>query len=213
MHQTPIRISLAILLLGMLACNLATGIQAAQTEFPAALTAAPTVLGPLGTAAAKYTPPAGLTDNSTAIPGRLGIRLVDVRTVMDATQQFTFSEKKLGGKPAAIAKLSVSAAKAMPGLAQDFSAAFIGEPTDLSEIKISVPYTEDKQAIQEGQVMVTTLFTGILPPDVLLAFIPWITQNYATVQVDSPQELTVKNMKFTLSRTQSEVLLDITPLK
>ena len=213
MKKTRITILLVTLLLTTLACNMATGIRAAQTEVPAMMTAAPTVLGPVGTAAAQFTPPAGLTDNSTSTPGHLGIKLTDIRLVLDPTKQFTFTQQSVDGKSAAVAVLSSSAAKNMPGLAASFSAAFIGDPADLSEITIKVPYTEDKAAIQEGLTLVTALFTGILPPDVLLAFIPWITQNYATVQVDTPQELTVKNMKFTLSRTTTVVQLDISPLK
>ncbi len=213
LRNTRITIVLSILLLATLACNLATGIQAAQTEVPAMMTSAPTVLGPVGTVAAQFTPPAGLTDNATAVPGYLGISLKDVRTVMDPTQQFTFTNQQMGGRPAAVAGLSASAAKSMPGLAGNFSAAFIGDPANLSEIRVNVPYTNDKAAIQQGLTLMTVLFSGFLPPDVLLSFIPWITQNYETVQVETPQVLTVKNMKFTLSRTQTVVQLDISPLQ
>ena len=213
MRNTRIAIPLFILMFTTLACDLATGIQAAQTEVPAMMTAAPTVLGPIGTAAAQFTPPARLTDNATAVPGHLGINLADARTVMDPTQQFVFTQQKVDGRQASIATLSPAAAKNMPGLAGSFSAVFIGDSADLNEIRVNVPYSEDKTAVQEGLTLVTALFSGFLPPDVLLTFIPWITQNYATVQVGTPQVLSVKNMKFTLSRTQKMVQLDISPLQ
>jgi hypothetical protein len=215
MRQTKIRymvlrISISILLLAMLACNAATGIQAAETEVPAMITAAPTVLGPMATAAAQFTPPA--VGTSAPVPaGTLGISLADVRTVMDPTQQFTFKNGKVNGKPAAIASLSASAATTMPGLVDTFSAEFIGDPASLSEIKVHAPYSQDKTSIQTGITMITVLFSGILPPDVLLSFIPWITQNYSTVAVGAPKNMTAGKMKFVLSRTQTVVTLDIVP--
>jgi hypothetical protein len=205
--------SISLLVLAMLACNAASGIRAAQTEIPAMETAAPTVLGPMGTAAAEFTPPAAGTDSGAASTGGLGIKLADVRTIMDATQQFIFKDGSVNGKPAAIAGLSSSAATMMPGLVDNFSAAFIGDPENLNEIKVIVPNSDDKAAVATGLTLVTTLFSGILPPEVLFSFLPWIAQNYSSVPVGGSQELSAKNMKFTLSKTKTEVVLDIVPVK
>ena len=213
MHRFKIFSSISILVIAMLSCNAVTGIQAAMTEVPAMETAAPTVLGPIGTAAAEFTPPAVSTNSTTAPAGTLGISLTDVRTVMDATQQFTFKDGSVDGKSAAIATLSSSAAASMPGLAENFSAVFIGDPANLSEIKITVPNSNDKTAVNTGLAMVTALFSGILPPDVLFSFLPWMAQNYTSVAVGSSQDLTVKNMKFTLSKTNTATVLDIVPVK
>ena len=213
MHRFKILSSISILVIATLACNAVTGIQAAMTEVPAMETAAPTVLGPIGTAAAEFTPPAVSTNSTTAPAGTLGISLTDVRTVMDATQQFTFKDGSVDGKSAAIATLSSSAAASMPGLAENFSAVFIGDPANLSEIKITVPNSNDKTAVNTGLAMVTALFSGILPPDVLFSFLPWMAQNYTSVAVGSSQDLTVKNMKFTLSKTNTATVLDIVPVK
>lgn len=217
MRQVRIAFGLSILVLAMLACNAVTGLQAAQTEIPAMLTAAPTVLGPIGTAAAEFTPPVIATaapdGTGTASVGGLGIALENVKTILQGTQQFTFTDGSVNGQPAVIASLSSSAATAMPALAGGFSAAFIGDPANLSEIKITTPYADDQAGIAAGIGMVTVLFAGILPPDVLLSFIPWITENYSKIPVDGSKELAIKNLKFTLSRTQTDMLLDIVPAK
>jgi hypothetical protein len=213
MGRLKIITSISVLLLAMLACNAANGIQLAQTELPAMMTAVPTMLGPVGTAAAEFTPPAIPNTGGTTTPGGLGIALKDVRTVMDASQQFTFTDGSADGKPAAIANLSASAAANMPGLAQSFSAVFIGDPANLSEIKITVPNSSDQAAVDAGTTMMTVLLTGILPPDVLISFVPWLTQNYSSLPVDESKTMTAKNIIFTLSRTQSVTVLDLAPAK
>jgi hypothetical protein len=217
MRKVQIALSTSILMLALLACNAVTRLTEAQTEIPAAMTAAPTMLAPLETAAAEITPPAMPTsapdNNGTASTGGLGIALENVKNVMQATQQFTFTDGTVDGKPAVIASLSANAATTMPGLANGFSAAFIGDPADLSEIKITIPNIEDQAGVETGISMMTLLFAGILPPDVLLTFVPWLTENYSKVPVGGSEELTAKNLKFTLSKTQTETLLDIVPAK
>ena len=215
MRQVKIALSISIMIFATLACNAATRLRTAQTEIPAMMTAMPTALSPLETAAAEITPPVLATDmpgsSATATEGGLGIKLEDAKMIMQATQQFTFTDGSVDGKPAAIASLSASAATTMPGIGANFSAAFIGDPANLSEIKISVPYTDDQAGVETGINMMTILFASILPSDVLSTFLPWISENYSKVPVGGSEEMTSKNMKFTLSRTQTEMLLDIVP--
>ena len=206
MRQARIVLSISVLVLALLACQIVSGIRTAQTDIPAMLTAAPTLLGPLGTAAAEFTPPV----SSTFTPGGLGIKLEDVKLVMGATKQFTFSDGSLNGQPAAIASLSADFAATIPALADGFSAAFAGDPKNLSEIKITIPYSDDQKVVQAGLSMMTVLFASILPPEALISFVPWITENYSKLQVGDTKEFTVKNIKFSLSRTQTRMNLDIT---
>ena len=217
MRKARIALSVSILMLSTLACNAVTRLRDAQTEIPAMMTAAPTMMSPLETAAAEITPPALSTsapdNNGTASKGGLGINLENVKTVMQATQQFTFTDGTVDGKPAAIASLSASAATSMPGFADGFSAAFIGDSTDLSEIKITIPNVADQASVDAGLSMMTVLFAGILPPDVLFTFVPWLTENYSKVPVGGSEELTAKNLKFTLSKTEASTMLDIVPAK
>jgi hypothetical protein len=232
MHPTRITISLALLLLASLACNAATGIRTAQTEIPTLLTQAPTTVGAIETAAAKFTPPAaestatpskenptqaaGTTPpsaNETPSAGGLGIKLEDVKTIMQLTQQFSFSDGTVDGKTASTARLTSTAATSFPTLATGFSAVFIGDAQNLSEIKVTLPRTEDQASVDEGVGLMSVMFAGILPADVQVEFLMWLAQNYAKIQVNSSQETTVKNFKFTLSRTTATVLLDIVPVK
>jgi len=216
MNQVRIVLSLSVLLLAALACNAATGIRTAQTEIPAMLTEAPTALGPIETAAAEFTPPAESTSapsDGTPSAGGLGIKLEDVKTVMQVTQQFAFSDGTVDGKPAAIAKLTSTAAASFPTLAAGFSAAFIGDSNNLNEIKVTLPRTEDQATVDEGLGLMSVMFAGILPADVQVGFLAWMTQNYSKVPVDGSKETTVNNFKFTLSRTKTEILLDIVPVK
>jgi hypothetical protein len=216
MRQVRFVLSLTVLLLAMLACNAATGIRTAQTEVPALMTEAPTALGPIETAAAEFTPPAESTSTAsseTPSVGRLGIKLEDVKTVMQVTQQFAFSDGTVDGKPAAIAKLSSTAATSFPTLANGFSAAFIGDTNNLSEIKVTLPRTKDQATVDEGIGLATIMFAGILPADVQVGFLTWMTQNYSGIPVGGSKETTVNNFKFTLSRTDTEMLLEIVPAK
>lgn len=223
MRQVRIVLCLSVLLLAALACNAATGIRAAQTEIPAALTEAPamlteapTALGPIETAAAEFTPPAEATSapsEGTSSAGGLGIKLEDVKTVMQATQQFEFTDGTVDGKPAAIAKLTSTAATSFPKLADGFSATFIGDANNLDEIKVTLPRTEDQATIDEGIGLMSVMFAGILPADAQIGFLTWLTQNYSEVPVGGSKDTTVNNFKFTLSRTTTEILLDVTPAK
>jgi hypothetical protein len=214
----PLRIvfSLSVLLLVASACNVPTGIQTAQTEIPAMLTEAPTALAPIATAAAEFTPPALSTSepsDGTPSVGGLGIKLEDVKTVLQVTQQFAFTDGTVDGKPAATAKLTSTAAASFPTLATGFSAAFIGDPKNLDEIKVTLPRTEAQATVDEGVGLVTVMFAGILPADVQIGFLTWITQKYSEVPVGGSEETTVNNFKFALSRTDTEIMLDIAPAK
>jgi hypothetical protein len=216
MRHFRIVLSLSVLLLATLACNAASGIRTVETDIPAMLTEAPTALGPIETAAAKFTPPVESTSvpsEGTPSAGGLGIKLEDVKTVLQISQQVVFSDGIVDGKPAAIAKLTSTAASSFPTLATGFSAAFIGDPKNLTEIKVTIPRTEDQTTVQEGVGLLSIAFSGILPADVQVEFVTWMTQNYSEVPVGGSKETTVKNFKFTLSRTTTEMLLDVVPTK
>ena len=221
MRQFRIVLCLSVLLSAALACNAASGVRTAQTDIPAMMTAAPgmmtaapTLMGPIETSVAEITPPVFPTSASsdeTPSAGGLGIKLQDVKTVLQVSQQFVFSDGTVDGKPAAIARLTSAAATSFPTLAGSFSAAFIGDPEGLGEIKVTMPRAEDQTTVDEGLGLLGVTFTGILPIDVQIGFLQWVTKNYSDVPVDGSQETTIKNFKFTLSRTKTEMLLDILP--
>ena len=150
-------------------------------------------------------------DQKTAIASMISVRngaraIEFYKAAFGACELFHIED----GSGAVVARLSSTAAAAMPAGA-DFSAAFIGDPANLGEIRVSMPYSTDQTAIDSAMGMVTVLFASILPPDVLFTFLPWLTENYSKVPDGGSQQMTAGKFKFTLSRSQSIMLLDILP--
>jgi hypothetical protein len=211
-----------ILLLFLLGCGLFSGIQdiqkAASTVMPAIssqvpeiLTGAPTALGAIETAAASAMPPG--TCPATPSAGGLGVSAENTKTVLQLMQQFTFSDGTVDGQPALIATLTPTGASSYPDVAQGFSAAFIGDVCNLSRIKVLIPRTDQQVTADQGTGVVSLALTGTLPADVQFSFLMWLTQTYAGVGVGGQQTTTIKNMQFTLARTQNEMSLEILPVK
>lgn len=151
------------------------------------------------------------SSSGTATAGGLGIKLADIKTAMMGTSQFEFSDGNVNGQPASIAKLTNGAASAFPTLAAGFSTAFIGDPANLSEIKITLPRTGDNPSLEENVRLVTLLLSRILPANVQSQFMAWMNQNFSDLPVGSSKDTTVENFKFTLSRTSTDMVLDVVP--
>jgi hypothetical protein len=202
------------LMLFVLACGLSNGIQQIQqavTQLPEVLTSAPTALGAIETMAATAMPPSNCPATPTA--GGLGVGLVNAKSVLQMTQQFTFTDGSIDGQPASTATLASAAAGTFSAISNGFSAQFIGDPCNLSQIKITIPRTDQQATVDQGVEAVNIVLTGTLPLDVQLTFFTWLTQNYSTVPVAGQQQTTIKNMQFTLSRTPTEMRLEILPAK
>jgi hypothetical protein len=205
-------IILPILLLASLACGLTSGlkqIQQAATQLPGMLTEAPTMLSPLETAAAEFTPESILTPSA----GGQSLSLENIKTILQMTQMFEFTDDTVDGQPSAIAKLTDAGGTAFPALKDGFSAAFIGDPKDLNQIKITAPRSDSQATVDQGLGLVNIILSGVLPPDVQLSFITWLTENYAGVNVGGTLENTIGSMKFTLERTDTSETLTVTPIK
>lgn len=211
MRQKRIALSLSILLLASLACKAFTTLSSPQSGIPSVMTVIPTALGAIATTVADITPPSGATASADTGSG-LGISFEKIKPVMESSKQFTFSDETVGGKPAVVARLTASAETAMPP-GGNFSAAFIGDPANLSEIRINVPYSQDQAVVDAGMGMLTVLFANILPPDVLFTFLQWLNDNYVKVPDGGSQELVSGKFKFVLSRSNQAMLLDIIPAK
>ena len=201
------------LLLFVLGCGLISGVQnlqnAASTQLPGILTSAPTALGAVETVAAEQ----ASSNCSTPTSGGLGIALDRAKTVLQATQQFTFTDGTVDGQPASTATLASAGASTFSAIANGFSAQFIGDPCNLSRILVTAPYTDQQETVDQGLAAVNILFAAIIPLDVQLPLLAWLSQNYSNVAVSGQQQTTIKNMQFTLSRTQSEMSLEILPAK
>ena len=211
----PIRLLfIPLIMLFLLACGLTNGIQQIQqavTQLPDVLTSAPTALGALETLAATAMPSNQCPDIPAA--GGLGVSLVNAKAVLQMTQQFTFTDGSVGGQPVSTATLASAAAGGFSAISDGFSAQFIGDPCNLSEIKIIVPRTDQQNSVDQGIQAVNLVLVGTLPVDVQFSFFSWLSQNYSSVAVAGQVQTTIKNMAFTLQRDQTSMLLDILPAK
>ena len=202
-------------LLFAMGCGLISGVQsisnAASTQLPGILTSAPTALGAIETMAASAVPPS----NCPATPsvGGLGVALNTAKTVLQASGQFTFTDRTVDGQPASTATLASAGASAFSAISNGFSAQFIGDPCNLSRILVTAPYTDQQATVDQGLAATTILFSAIIPVDVQLPLLTWLSQNYSNVPVAGKQQTTIGTMQFTLSRTQTEISLEILPAK
>ena len=129
------------------------------------------------------------------------------------SQQFTFADGTANGQPAVIASLTSAGASTFPAIAQGFSAQFIGNVCNLSQVLVTIPRTDQQDSSDQGVSVLNIVLTGTLPVDVQLAFLTWVAQNYPTVPVSGQQQTTIKTFQFTLQRNQTSMVLDILPVK
>ncbi len=183
---------------------------AASTAMPALLTSVPTVQGLIETAAAQL-PTSACAGTPTA--GGLGVSMDTARTVLQMTQQFDFANGTVNDQPAVTATLTSSGASSFPAIAQGFSAQFIGDVCNLSQITVTIPRTDQQDTVDQGVSVLNIVLTGTLPVDVQLAFVTWVTQNYPNIAMSGQQQTTIKTMQFTLQRNQTSMVLDIVPAK
>jgi hypothetical protein len=208
MRKTRWMIVLPVLLVSTMACGLLSGIQKvrqAATELPGMLTAAPTVFGPMETAAAKYTP----ESDSTPSDDGLGIPFSRPEAVLKLTQEFTFESGTVDDQPAQIATLT-SAGKAAFSHVKDFKAEFIGDPKNLSRIVVSAA-SGDATVMEENSALGTIVIGSSLPPDAKFEFLSWLSANYQSIQKGSTQETTIKNIHFTIKVEQNSVVVELQP--
>ena len=205
----PIRfLAIPLVMIFVLACGLANGIQGLSTQLPGVLTSMPTALGALETVGAQQS---SSNCPSTPAAGGLGISLDTGKTVLLFTSQFTFTDGTVNGQAASTVTLSESAASIFPAIANGFSAQFIGDPCNLSEIKVTVPRTDQQETADQGIGLINIVLAGFMPADVQLPLITWLSQQYASIQVGDQQQTTIGNILFTMSRSQTEIVLDIIP--
>jgi len=206
-------LAIPVIMFFILACGLSNGIQQIQsavTQLPGVLTSMPTELGGIETAASAPTS----STCGTSTPGGLGITLDKVKLVLQLTQQVTFTDGTLNGRPVSTATLSSTTASTFPTISNGFSAQFIGDPCNLSEIKVTTPRTDQQATVDEGIAVLNILFAGFMPPEVDLPLLTWLTQNYGKVPVSGQEQTTIGQMQFTLQRSNTNTMtLDIIPVK
>ncbi len=197
-----------VLLFALLGCGLSNGIQQLQqaaTNLPGELTAMPTALGAMETSAAGQSS-GGSSSSST---GGLGISADNAKSVLTVTQQFTATDGTVNGQTATIVKLSSTGAAAFPNMA-GFEADLIGDPTNLSQITVVIPYANDQDG-QEGVGLLNVLFASFMSADVQLPFFTWMTQNYTSLKPGAQVQTTVGKLQITMKRTDTQMNLEVDP--
>ena len=205
-------LAIPFVMLFVLACGLTNGIQQIQqaaTQLPGMLTSMPTAMGAVETSVAAQ----ASGNCSTPTPGGLGITLDKAKTVLQITQQFTFTDGTLDGQPVSTATLASAAASTFSAIANGFSAQFIGDPCNLSKILVTIPRTDQQNMADQGIGVINILFSAFIPPEIQLPLLAWLAENYANVPVSGQQQTTIGTMQFTLQRTQAIMTLEIVPAK
>jgi hypothetical protein len=203
-------LAIPLVMVFVLACGLSNGIQMVTTQLPGILTSAPTALGAMETLSAQQS---SSNCPSTPTAGGLGISIYPVESVIQTTGQFTLTDGTADGKPATTVTLAQEAAAAFPDIANGFSALFIGDPCNLSEIKITIPRTDQQATVDEGIGLINILLAGVMPGGTQIPFVTWLTQEYASLPVGGQQQTTIGTFQATLQRTQTTMLLDILPVQ
>ena len=90
-------LAIPLVMLFVLACGITNGIQQAATQLPGILTSVPTTMGAVETLSAQQS-----SSNCPATPttGGLGISLDTIKTVLQITNQFTFTDGTVDGQTA-----------------------------------------------------------------------------------------------------------------
>jgi|WetSurMetagenome_2_1015567.scaffolds.fasta_scaffold256655_2 hypothetical protein len=207
---------IALFVVILLACDLNSGLQTVQTQIPAFLTRSPSELEPLRTLFATLgshdgTPVPTLDCSNAPSAGGLNIRMDNVRQVLDMTGQIILTDGNENGTAVTTARLTSMAASTFSLIADGFTAEFIGNPCNLTEIRTTIPRMEGQKTVDQGVEMVSLLFTGVLPPDVSLGLIPWAYQNYGNIPLGGQQQTTLGIYQFTLKREENKMILDVTP--
>jgi hypothetical protein len=202
-------LAIPLVMVFVLACGLSNGIQLISTQLPGILTSAPTTIGAMETLSAQQS---SSNCPSTPTAGGLGISIYPVKTVVDTTGQFTLKDGTVDGKPASTVTLAQEAAALFPDITNGFSAQFIGDSCNLSEIKVNIPRTDSQASVDQGIGLVNILLAGVMPGGAQIPFVTWLTQEYASLPVGGQQQTTIGALQLTLQRSQTAMLLDIVPV-
>jgi hypothetical protein len=193
-----------VFLVAILGCGLTNSLQQAVTQLPAALTSMPTAMEAMSTMAAGPGPAA----NATPSAGGLNISLDDVKKIQ-MTGRFSFTDTTENGQPVSTAVLTTLTKNEAPGVGDKFSARFIGDPANLSQILFTVPSTQDPATAYQELALIDNLLEAAIPTDVQPIIVPWLTQNFPPVSGE--QQTTVKNLRFTLKKSGADVTLEVDP--
>jgi hypothetical protein len=124
----------------------------------------------------------------------LGISLDQVKTVLQATQQFIFTDGTVNGQPASTATLGSGAAASFPAIANGFSAQFIGDPCNISQLTLSLPRNDQQNTVDQAIGLIDILIAAVLPSSAQFTVLTWMSQEYATIPVGGQAQTTAGSM-------------------
>jgi hypothetical protein len=201
-------LAIPLFMLFLLACGLTNGISGIATQLPGILTSAPTAFGEVETLAAQQS-----SSNCPATPtaAGLGISLDQVKNILEVTQQFVFTDGTVKGQPASTATLGPSLSSTFPAMAASFSAQFIGDPCNINELIVTTPRSDQQATADQAVGVLNVLIAVVMPSGAQLAVVSWMSQVYPSIPVGGQEQTTEGKMLFTLTRSQTEMVLNVVP--
>ncbi len=203
-------LAIPLFMIFVLGCGLTNSISGIATQLPGILTSAPTAFGAIETLSAQQS-----SSNCPATPtaSGLGISLDQVKLILQATQQFVFTDGTYKGQTATTATLGPSLTSTFPAVAAGFSAQFIGDPCNINELIVTTPRSDQQDTADQAVGVLNVLIAVVMPSGAQLAVVSWMSQVYPSIPVGGQEQTTEGNMLFTLTRSQTEMVLDVVPAK
>lgn len=199
---------LAVLLLSLLGCERVPGTIPASEQPTTSPNNTPTQPGSVVNAPSQ---PSSSHSSSMPTPGGPVIALANVQGVLQMSKQFDFSTATIAGQPATIGKLNTQGASSYSAVADGFSIQFIGDPNNLSLIRVTIPRSDNAETTRQGLAVTNVVCAGLFPPDVLAQTFGWLNQSYAPMPISGKAQTQIKNAQLTLERDASSMILEIVP--
>lgn len=201
--RNKIPLIIPVILLVTMACGLTNGIQ----QFKQITTQLPGDIGAVETAAAG----ASSLVCGTPTPGTMSINLANARAVLQITGMVNFADSTVDGKAATTLTLNSTGASSYPVIATGSSVEFVGDSCAISQVHVVIPRTSDQATVDQGLALLNLTLAASMPLDVQIPLLSWLNDNYANLAVGGQTDTTLSNIKFTMQRTENQMILEAAP--
>ncbi len=192
-----------VILLVTMACGLTNSIQQIQqmtTKLPGDLSAVETA------AAGESSVVCG-----TPTPGTMKINTANARAVLQITGMVDFTDTTVDGKPATTLTLTSTGANAYPAIATGSSVEFVGDSCAITLVHVVIPRTTDQATVDQGLALLNLTLAASMPLDVQVPLLSWLNDNYSGLAVGAQTQTTLSNIKFTMQRNDTQMILEAAP--
>lgn len=192
-----------VILLVTMACGLTNGIQQIQnmtTQLPGDINAVETAAAGVGSLSC-----------GTPTPGTMKINLANARAVLQITGMVTFTDGTVDGKAETTITLTSTGANAYPAIATGSSVEFVGDSCAITLVHVVIPRTNDQATVDQGLALLNLTLAASMPLDVQIPLLSWLNDNYANLAVGGQTDTTLSNIKFTMQRNDTQMLLEAVP--